>query len=184
MNSKIEGLLEKHGLNVSLKGYKEMESTDGHHMKGTLYINNKKAILFEDMGFGGGCDFEILNPENAKPLTDIEAEMKEIKAYPESETISDIPYMFENLFYEMAEDFLVLKDLKKYTKTKTLIKWGNEEYGKGEFGYISRIFNKNVLQYIFEKMEEKEIETIELFNLETRWKTYSINDLKTAHQSL
>lgn len=81
MNLQVKDLLQKNGLNLELKNYKEMEARDGYHMKGTLYINGKKGILFEDLGNGGGCEYEVINEEISKPLIELVPQMKEINSF-------------------------------------------------------------------------------------------------------
>lgn len=53
LSKTIEAFLEDNGItSMSLMNYKEMPSSDGHHMQGWLKINNKKSIYCEDLGIG------------------------------------------------------------------------------------------------------------------------------------
>ena len=189
MRNDVLALLNRNGVTVELKGYKEMSSTDGYHMQGSLYVNGKKAIFFEDLGVGGECDIYILNESYAKPLTDIKDELAKLSAYPEErlgasanpdtlKSMSDMPYRFDNLFYEMAEDYAELKDMRRHAKKKTLVQWENETYEKGEASMIIAPYSDLVGKQILSKMLKLEHKTVKIWNIDESWKTYTADDLK------
>ena len=182
MRKDILDVLSSNGVSIELKGYKEMASTDGYHMRGTLYVNGKKAIFCEDLGIGGECDVTVLNPVNAKPLLDIKDELAELKAYPEEESIKDLPLGFDNIFYLLAEDYSEKKELKKYAKKYVLVKFINREYEKGAFTTYEVKLDKSFIKFLIKKLSEENLTEIIIWNIECEWKTYSIEDLKKLYE--
>lgn len=176
MRIDVMEFLKANNVEVELKGYKEMQGQDGYIMQGTLYVNGKKAIWCEDGGFGGGCNVSTLNEKNAKPLTDIN--LAQLKAYPNDETLGDLPYDVEKMFYEMAEDFLERKDMLRRARTKTLVKFSNREYEIGEFTVYSHKCDKGMINHIIKEMEKGSQEKIVIWNIAKEWKSYTINELR------
>jgi len=184
MNSQIKDILSKNNVSVELKGYKEMPSSDGYHMRGNLYVNGKKSIFFEDLGLGGECDIEILNSANAEPLLKLIPEFNKVKPYIDREPELDTPYELETLFYELAEDLLLLKDLKRRAKKGVLIKFKNEKYDKGSFSFYKYKMSYQFLDFIIKKLKDENMQSVEIFNFDNEFKKYSINDLKNISKTI
>lgn len=187
MRQEIKDFLASKGITVELKGYTEIPASDGYNMRGTLYVNGKRAILCQDYGYGAGMEeLDILNEKNAKPLLDLADEIgKKFKAYPGDEHIGDIPYSLDNMFYTLAEELLKAKaelkeinKIKKAAKTKTIFKWEDKEYEEGIYAYFNYAFDKDMLLHIIKKMKEKNHKTIEIFNFNNAWEKYTIPQLE------
>jgi len=178
MREDVKKFLAEHNITVELKAYKELQTNNGYHMLGKLYINNKQAFYCEDGGFGGGCDVRVLNDTNAKPLLDIKKELSKLKAYPGDEKIGDLDYEIDTLFYELAEDLLILKEMKKLSKKKTLVMFEDVEYTKGEYLVFNHICNLAMINNLIERMEVEDYVSIQIWNLEQDWVEYSLEELK------
>jgi hypothetical protein len=175
MRKDITLVLEENNVKVQLKAYKEIPTDDGYHMVGNLYVNGKKAISFEDGGFGGGCDHYILNQANAQPILDILPQLAKIKAYPDSDL--DCTYDLETMFYEMAEDFLANRDLKRQCSKKTLVKFLDREYSKGEYTVYTHKFDKPMVEHIIKELVSTKQDSVVVFNIDKEWKEYTVNEL-------
>ena len=184
MREDVKNIFAKHGITVTLKGYKEMPSRDGYHMRGSLYVNNKRAIFFEDEGRGGECTLDILNKDNAKPLMDIKDELSKLKAYPGDETIGDSEYRLTNLFVEMAEDHLYEKVLKKTAKKSALVRYENQDYDNNTHTRFNDQMDKMLLNHLISRLNKRKEKTIQIWNFEQKWVTYTPKALKNILKEL
>ena len=155
MREDVKMFLKEHHIKVELKAYKEMQTSNGYHMIGKLYINNKQAFYCEDGGFGGDCIVRVLNKDNAKPLLDIKKELGELKAYPGDEKIGNLNYEIDTMFYELAEDLLILKEIKKLSKKKTLVRFEDTQYSKREYLVFNHICNIKMIKNLIFFSEKK-----------------------------
>jgi len=111
---KIQKVLDKHNVKVELVAYKEHIALDGYYMNGKLKVNGKNAIEFTDQGDGGGCNYVILNEKYAKPLIDIQNEIKiEKTKIKMSEIEFDMNFDLTTIFYQLAEEVLFVKDMQR-----------------------------------------------------------------------
>ena len=186
MRKDLEDLLNKHNIRLELKGYKEAPSTDGYFMTGNLYVNGKKAINFTDGGYGGECEIEILDKNNAKPLLDIKKEIADLKAYPDDqdEKMREHPLDLDDVFYTMAEELLEKKDLVKKSKKKILLRFLNKNYSKGGYDFLNRFFDAKGLKNVIAILERDKVEKIQVFNFENKWIDYSVEELKEKLKTL
>ena len=178
MREDVKMFLKEHHIKVELKAYKEMQTSNGYHMIGKLYINNKQAFYCEDGGFGGDCIVRVLNKDNAKPLLDIKKELGKLKAFPGDEKIGDLDYEIDTIFYELAEDLLIFKEIKKLSKKKTLVRFEDAEYSKGEYLVFNHICNMKMIRNLIARMKVEDFVSIEIWNLEKDWVEYSLEELK------
>lgn len=178
MEPKIREILKKHNLTITLSGYKEMPSTDGYHMRGTLVINGKKAIFCEDCGHGGGLDMEVLNKEYADLLFNLK---EEVHAITYDYAGAEINASLDSIFYGLAENNILQKRAKKCL----LAKFNNEKYQEGqyvEFNFHKPIeMSQELINCIVREMEKRKSEKIEIFNIKGDWGyVYSIETLKNG----
>ncbi|WP_152633146.1 hypothetical protein [Aliarcobacter butzleri] len=175
MRKDIKDFLKSKEVTVELKGYKEMPSSDGYHMRGTLYVNGKKAIFCEDLGIGGEVDTMVLDNNNAKPLLDLLPELNKFKAYPGDKIVGDLSFDIEHLFVDLAENILLVKSAKKRVLAK--LPYVNYQ-DKNEYSEFKTPMSAEFLKFMISKLEQTKHEFIEIFNFENEWINYSVSDLK------
>ena len=184
MRKDVLDILNKHSLTVELKGYKEMPASDGYHMNGTLYVNGKRALLCDDAGRGGELDIDVVNQKNAQPLLDIVEELNTLKAYPGDKSLGDLKYQLDSMFYTMAEEFLLKKDMKRRAKNTIMVRFGNREYSEGEFTvYKKQTVSVGMINHLLKTIQTEKTR-VDIWNVEQEWKTYGVRDLQNLLKTL
>jgi hypothetical protein len=149
-------ILKENNIEVELKNYKELQTQDGYHMQGTIYVNGKKALICEDGGFGGPLDVRQYltktqfekgqKNKHAQLLIDIFNDEKILKDkivntifnITNKEGEKSILYCdIDSLFYLLAEKFLEHKDMKKRSAKNIIYKLVDEDLKEGEFYQLS-----------------------------------------------
>ncbi len=189
------GMLESKGFKVELKGYKELPSHDGYFMTGSIYIDGKKVFNCEDGGYGGECeiDVESKNDELAKKVQKAFDEINIVLAKEQEKLVAslkndenkdkdDFHILYDNdystyeyeievskIFYELAENLMRIKDLKKHSKNKYMFsfQFKDENDVQSYKLYDKKYELKSVYKAILKIMEKDSVKEVLKFD-ETR----------------
>lgn len=174
-------LLSNHGVSLELRNYKGITTDKGKHAQANIFVNGNKALFFDDFCNNKGCPWRVVNEDHAKPLFDAKALLIKLPENEEKETVGF--YRFEQLFYELIEDLLVLRDMRKQARRWSLLKWEKEVYEKGMYGYIGEPCNRTTLGLMIRKMENNGDTSVQLWNINEAWTNYTIEELRAIKQS-
>jgi len=164
LNEVLE-ILKENDIKVELKNYRELQTHNGYHMIGDIYVNGKKALTCEDGGFGGPLDikqhltkkqFEKGEKNKyAQLLIDV-FEDKNILKNKVINTIFNITdkegnksilyFDLDSLFYQLAEKYLEDKEYKKLSAKKILYRPVEENEKLLENGQYYSIDIKNIFK--------------------------------------
>ena len=136
-------------MKLTVKNLKKMEGRGGYVWSCDLYIDGVKAAHVLDEGYGGMVDFHWYRKELESPFLDY------IKTLPKRNGHEETPALFVAALCDEAEE---QKTLKRWCKTKTVIRMKDAEEGK--FTMFKTRFSPMVKEALLKKYGDRIVEFV------------------------